>query len=299
MNKNILVFGGYGFLGLYLVQELLKRGYRVTIADLHDKDIFSKNHSYIKYIPCDISDQKQVEKVFLQGKYDTVYNLAGFANLDNAIKYPLKTIELNVIGNIHILNKCVEHGVKLFLYASSAYAMSHKGSFYGISKLASEKIVEEYNKKYNLQFVILRYGSVYSERKYDNNYIYNVVKKAVLEKTIEHGGDGNEVREYIHAADASRLSVDVIENNEYINRHIILTGSERMRRKELFEMINEILNNQIDISYKSSEYQNHYKYTPYSFEPSVSQKLVANPHIDMGQGLLECVRAVYKNERDE
>ena len=36
---------------------------------------------------------------------------------------------------------------------------------------------------------------------------------------------------------------------------------------------------------------------PYSFEPSVSRKLSANPHIDMGQGLLECVRSVHKNEK--
>jgi UDP-glucose 4-epimerase len=43
-------------------------------------------------------------------------------------------------------------------------------------------------------------------------------------------------------------------------------------------------------------YNNHYKFTPYSFEPSVSKKLIANPHIDMGQGLLECIRAVHKNE---
>jgi len=57
-------------------------------------------------------------------------------------------MELNVMGNINVLmnasNRILD--VQLFVYASSAYAMSDKGSFYGISKLTSEKIVEEYFK---------------------------------------------------------------------------------------------------------------------------------------------------------
>ena len=199
---------------------------------------------------------------------------------------------------MYILEQCVKNNISRFVYASSAYAMSNKGSFYGISKLASEKIIEEYLKKYNLPFTILRYGSVYSEKFYDNNYIYNLVKSAVFEGKINHIGDGNELREYIHAADASKLSVDVIESEDFKNLHVILTGNERMKRSDLFNMINEILNYKLEINYKNEDYHNHYNFTPYSFEPSVSRKLSANPHIDMGQGLLECVRSVYKNENN-
>ncbi|MDC6404186.1 MULTISPECIES: NAD-dependent epimerase/dehydratase family protein [Maribacter] len=288
--KEILVFGGFGFLGHYLVKELLRRQYSVTVADIAENEelIDQVTHHY-----CDISDRNQVSSIFKGQQFDIVYNLAGFANLDNAIKHPIKTMNLNVLGNMYILEECVKQKVDRFIYASSAYAMSNKGSFYGVSKLASEKIIEEYHKKYNLPFVILRYGSVYSERPYDNNYIYNLVKKAVKEKRIDHHGDGNEIREYIHAADAAKLSVDVIESDSFSNLHVILTGTERMKRLELFQMINEILNNQVEVNCSDSGYQNHYKFTPYSFEPSVSKKLTANPHIDMGQGLLECIRAVH------
>lgn len=292
--KKILVFGGFGFLGHYLVLELLRRGYKVTVADIHENE---KLESEITYVKCDITNKENVENVFENKQFDFVYNLAGFANLDTAIKYPIETIQLNVIGNMYILEQCVKNNVSRFVYASSAYAMSNKGSFYGISKLASEKIVEEYLKKYSLPFTILRYGSVYSERSYDNNYIYNLVKSAVLDGEINHNGDGNELREYIHAADASKLSVDVIESEDFKNLHVILTGNERMKRSDLFNMVKEILNDQLDINYKNDGYHNHYNFTPYSFEPSVSRKLSANPHIDMGQGLLECVRSVYKNEK--
>jgi len=292
--KKILVFGGFGFLGHYLVHELLNRGYEVTVADIHKNE---KLESKITYIKCDITSKENVENVFKNKQFEVVYNLAGFANLDTDVKYPIETIQLNVIGNMHILEQCVKNNVSRFVYASSAYAMSNKGSFYGISKLASEKIVEEYLKKYSLPFTILRYGSVYSERSYDNNYIYNLVKTAVLEGEINHNGDGNELREYIHAADASKLSVDVIESEDFKNLHVILTGNERMKRSDLFNMVKEILNDQVEIKYKNDGYHNHYNFTPYSFEPSVSRKLSANPHIDMGQGLLECVRSVHKNEK--
>lgn len=291
--KKVLVFGGFGFLGYYLVKELLGRGFDVSVADItEDKEL----QSQVGYIHCNIFNEQDVESVFETENFDIVYNLAGFANLDNAIKFPIKTINLNVVGNMYILEQCVKHKIDKYVYASSAYAMSNKGSFYGISKLASEKIIEEYHKKYDLSFVILRYGSVYSERAYDNNYIYNLVKEAVNEKSINHHGDGMEIREYIHAADAAKLSVDVIESDSFLNLHIILTGTERMKRLELFQMIKEILNGEVDVNCKNSGYQNHYKFTPYSFEPSVSKKLTANPHIDMGQGLLECVRAVHNSQ---
>lgn len=280
-------------MGYYLVNELLHRGYELTVADLVPVEELDGE---ITFCTCDIFDEKNVASVFESRDFDIVYNLAGFANMDEAVKHPIRTMNLNVIGNMYVLEQCKNRGIKKFIYASSAYAMSNKGSFYGISKLASEKIIEEYHKKYNLPFVILRYGSVYSERAYDNNYIYNLVREAVLTKKIDHHGDGKEIREYIHASDAAKLSVDVAENESLLNLHVILTGTERMQRMELFAMINEILNNEVEIHCNDSGYKNHYKFTPYSFEPSVSKKLTANPHIDMGQGLLECVRAVHKNE---
>ena len=293
--KKVLVFGGFGFLGYYLVKELLSKNYSVTVADINENVELIE---LVNYIYCDIAVKDNVEKVFAQEKYNYVYNLAGFANLDRAIENPLKTFELNVIGNIHIIEECLKNRVDKFIYASSAYAVSNKGSFYGISKLASEKIIEEYHKTQDLSFVVLRYGSVYSQRNYDNNYIYNLVKEAVINNRIDHKGDGKEIREYIHAADAAKLSVDVIESDTYDNIHVILTGTERMQRTDLFQMINEILNNKVDINFHEAGYQNHYKFTPYSFDPSVSKKLVANPHIDMGQGLLECVRSIHNEENN-
>lgn len=293
MSKKVTVFGGAGFLGSYLVEELLNRGYNTTVCDIKDMPGSYGGHSFVR---CDIMNNEEVSKAITDDT-DIVYNLAGFANLDEAVNHPYRTMELNVLGNINMLEACVDKGIDRFVYASSAYAMNNKGSFYGISKLSSEKVVEEYFKRYQLPYTILRYGSVYAETDYENNYIYNLVKHAIKKGEIIHKGDGEEVREYIHAHDAAKLSVDVIESESYKNEQVVLTGVERMKRKELFLMIQEIMDQDLNIELRDDGYENHYKFTPYTFEPSVSKKLVANPHIDMGQGLLRCIKAAYNETK--
>lgn len=286
MSKKVVIFGGNGFLGSYLLEELLVHGYEVMSADLKPSPYVADHYT----TQCDIMDTPKVCDIVMGA--DVVYNFAGYANLDDAIANPLKAMELNILGNMNILEACKKHHVKRFVYASSAYAMSDKGSFYGISKLTSEKIIEEYYKKFGLEFTIIRYGSVYGERDFSNNYIYNLVKEAMLTGMINHNGDGEEIREYIHAADVAKLAVGVIESDTFINEHIMLTGVERMHRKELFNMINEMLGNQVRINLTNDGYQNHYKTTPYAFHPVRSKKLVANPYIDMGQGILECMKDI-------
>ena len=292
MLKKVVVFGGNGFIGSYVVQELIVNGYDVISADLTTSKYVEDKY----FCSCNILDLQSVES-FVEGA-SIVYNFAGFANLDDAIENPVKALELNVMGNLNILEACKKYHVKRFVYASSAYAMSDRGSFYGISKLTSEKLVEEYYKKFGLEFTIVRYGSVYGERDYHNNYIYNLLKQSLETGEINHSGDGEEIREYIHAADVAKLAVDIIQSDKFINEHIILTGVERMQRKELFEMINEILGGSLSINLNNDGYNNHYKTTPYSFHPTRSKKLVANPYIDMGQGLLECLKDIEANNHE-
>jgi UDP-glucose 4-epimerase len=297
-SNSILVFGGSGFIGISLVRQLLKSGYKtVYIADIKSPE---EQVEGVVYLPCDITSEELIQEVFETSKPSVVYNLAGFANLDNSIKYPKRTMELNVIGNINLLEASSNFNVQLFVYASSAYAMSDKGSFYGISKLTSEKIVEEYFKKYDLNFAILRYGSIYAAADFDNNYLYQLVQSAIETGSIVHNGDGEEIREYVHVKDVSELSVQVMEDRSLWNSALMLTGNERMRRKELFEMIQEIIgNSKLEIHYLDDGYTSHYKFTPYSFQGTSAKKITANPHYDMGQGILECVQKVMETREYE
>ncbi|MGE4317344.1 MAG: NAD-dependent epimerase/dehydratase family protein [Deferribacterales bacterium] len=295
MSKNVVIFGGSGFLGCYVAEELIKRGYGVTVADIRMSEYLPKK---CVFVPCDILDRQKVSEL-ITDDISYVYNFAGMANLDKAVSMPVETIESNIMGNLNILEGCRDKNIDRYVYASSAYALSDKGSFYGVSKLASEKLTEEYFRAYGLKFTIIRYGSVYGERAYENNYLYSVLKSAITDKKIVHDRDGQEVREYIHAQDAAVMSADIIESEKYANEHIILTGIERMKRVELFIMIKEILNNEVDIKLNHELNDHHYKITPYSFHPSVCKKLVPNPYIDMGQGILDCIKEIHSQGEED
>lgn len=289
--KKVIVFGGSGFLGSYVADELSKRNYEVTVADLKKSIYLKKEQSFVK---CDILNLEKV-KLLVSGN-DIVYNFAGLADLNKAIKMPLQTVKLNITGNLNVLEACKEAQIKRFVYASSAYAFNTKGSFYGISKHASEKLVEEFFNQYQLKYTIIRYGSLYGERADETNYIFKLLKHAIEFKEIILKGDENEAREYIHAADAAKLSVDIVESDDFVNSHLILTGIERLRRKDLFTMVQEILREPIEIKRVDPNYLGHYKVTPYEYLPISSKKLVANPFIDMGQGLVDCVKAICRHK---
>ena len=289
--KKVVVFGGGGFLGSYVAEELLRRGYDIIVADLLDqnKSINKKN-----FVKVDILNIKDVIKVLKDVSY--VYNFSAIAEIDQATQNPIKTLEVNVMGNLNILEACRQVGsIDRIIYASSAYALSNYGSFYGISKQSSEKLTEEYYKNYKLKYTIIRYGSLYGERASNNNYIYKLLKSAIENGELTYKGDDDDLREYIHAADAARLSVDIIEDQQYENENIILTGTERLKRIELVTMINEIMGNTLKVNRSSDKNIGHYRITPYSYTPSVAKKLIANPFIDLGQGLLKCIQEINKD----
>lgn len=294
-QKKVVVFGGAGFIGSYIVDELLRRNYKVVIADIREEKY---KHDRATFVKCDIRNRDEIAAV-ITPDIDYVYNFAGFANLEQAIQHPVTAINLNIMGNLYILDELrKKSNIERYIYASSAYALNDKGSFYGISKLASEKLIEEFYKQYGLKYTILRYGSIYSERNFDNNYVYSLIKEIIENHKVVHKGDGNEIREYIHAADVARMAVNIIESEEYVNQFMILTGVERMHRSELFAMIKEVLGEDFEIEYKDKEYENHYKLTPYTFQPTMSRKMISDSYIDMGQGILECIKQIKSEQED-
>lgn len=283
--KKILVTGGFGFIGSYVTRDLLSKGYKVLVADI----IEDQKIDGAEFAKCDLRSEDDLKGVF-EYEFDTVIHLAGFSNLREAKNNPSLTIALNTLATTQILELCIKKGVSKFIYGSSAYANSSKGSFYGISKLASEKIIEEFHEKYKLNYNILRYGSVYSEMASDNNYVYNLIKNAFEKGEINHSSDGMELREYIHASDVSRLTLKVLENEDFNNQSFILTGLEQFSRLQLFQMIKEISGEPIKIITANKKDDNQYNLSPYSFQASRAKKLIANPQIDLGQGLLEIIR---------
>ena len=286
-----IVFGGSGLIGSHVADRLTEAGYDVTIFDLKPSPYLLPGQ---EIIIGDILDKKAVFDA-VKG-CDYIYNFAGMADLDAATTEPLRTIEQNIVGTAILLEATLKSRAKRFIQASTIYVYSDTGGFYRCSKQAAELYVEEYNRKFGLEYTILRYGTVYGPRADSRNSIYRYLKQALDEGRIDCGGTGDETREYIHVRDAAQLSVDILAD-KYRNKQVIITGHHPMRLRDMLYTIREILSNRIEINFEASKSDTpHYNITPYSFVPKIGRKLVTHEYVDMGQGLLECISEIYDQD---
>lgn len=289
MSKGlVVVYGGSGFLGSHVADALSDAGYRVRIFDLVRSPYLRADQ---EMVVGDLMDQPAVMRAAEGCLY--VYNFAGIADINDAKDRPTETAALNIVGNVHALEAARCAGVQRFVFASSVYVYSESGSFYRASKQSAERFVEAYHERYGLNYTILRYGSLFGRRADDRNGIYRLLKQAIDNRAIVYNGNLESMREYIHVTDAARLSVQILEAS-YANRHIILTGHERMMVKNLLQMIAEMLPGGVEIKVSDRQVYGHYAMTPYAFHPKVGHKLVATDYVDLGQGLLDCLAELHE-----
>lgn len=283
------VFGGSGFLGSHVCDLLSEQGYKVVIFDKKKSKWMKKNQ---KMIVGDINNQKDVKKGILGSRI--VYNFAGLADIDACKKSPKDTIIQNILGNANILEQSVKQNVKRYVFASSMYVYSREGSFYRCSKKSSEMYLEEYSKIYNIKYTILRYGSLYGPRSGANNGLHRIVSKAIKSKKLYYEGNLNSLREYIHVKDAANLSIKVLDK-KYVNKKVILTGSQNIKMSDLMLMVGEILNlRNKKIYFSKNKRITHYDITPYAFDDDLTYKLNSKLNIDLGQGILNLIKDIKK-----
>jgi UDP-glucose 4-epimerase len=286
--KKILVIGGSGFLGSHVADDLSNRGYEVTIFDIQKSKFLRKDQ---KMVLGSVLDAQLLEKN-IKGK-NFVYHFAGIADIHEATLDPVQTVNINVLATTNILDLCVKYKIKRFMYASTIYVYSNHGSFYKTSKQCSELIIENYTETYNIKATIMRYGSLYGKRANHFNSIMKMIKQAIEEKKIVRSGNGKEVRDYIHIEDAAKISGDLLKSKEKIE-YVMITGNQTMKIKEIVNMINEMMNNELEISYTNESGDEHYQITPYNFKPNVARKYNVDYTHDLGQGILECVYDIYQ-----
>tara|TARA_R110002073_G_scaffold44428_6_gene123115 strand:- start:1629 stop:2573 length:945 start_codon:yes stop_codon:yes gene_type:complete len=288
-NETVIVFGASGFLGSHVADALTNAGYRVRLFDRSPSPFLKQGQDMI------VGDIMDLDQVIEAAKgADIVYNFAAIADIDEAHNKPIATATINVLGNTHVLEAARLANVRRFVFASTIYVYSESGSFYRASKQASECFTETYHDRYGLEYNILRYGSLYGRRSDKRNGIYRMLHEAIDEHSITYKGSGEAMREYIHVEDAARMSVQVLAP-EYANRHLILTGQERLRIKDVMTMISEIMPWPIQLNFDEANVVHHYEMTPYAFQPRIGRKLVLNEHVDLGQGLLDCLREIHKD----
>ena len=168
--KNILIFGGCGFLGSWITKALLKKNLKITIFDLRIKTDLLKNLigndlNKINFIEGDISDYEQVLKATEDMNY--ILNLAGLMTPDCSTN-PSLGAEVNVKGSINVFEAIKKNNIKFLIYTSSGGVYGNEDKYnpfpethYGAFKLAVEGMARAYFNESLISSVGLRPFVIY------------------------------------------------------------------------------------------------------------------------------------------
>ena len=281
--EKIVVVGGSGFIGSHVVDLLDRKGFKVIIFDINKSRYLKNNYTMIVG---DILDEAAIRKAVKDAS--VVYHFAGVVDIEQSYKSPLNTMNINLIGTCNVLEACRKENVRRFIFASSIYTCSSAGSFYKVSKLACEKLIEEYNKAFDLNYTILRIGSTYGPRASDLNIFKKMISQALTDGRITCKDTRDRLREYINVEDVATACVHIL-SSEYKNRHIVLKGNQMLSMGHCIDIIKELFNNEITVDFIETENHLHYNKIPYSYQPNRAVCLRLNHYHDLGDGLLDVI----------
>ncbi len=220
---NILVTGGAGFIGSHICRRLLADGHAVSVIDdfndYYDPAIKRANVASFggaaRVAGEDIRDCDAVEKLFCEGRFETVVHIAARAGVRPSVLDPQLYINTNITGTHILLAAARRHGVGRFLFASSSsvYGLAKTVPFsenlslpqtlspYAATKLAGEQLCGNYSHLFGLRTVCLRFFTVYGPGQRPDLAIHKFTDAIVRGKPIPQFGDGSTRRDYTYIDD--------------------------------------------------------------------------------------------------
>lgn len=230
-TERVLVTGGSGFVGGYVLRYLQDCGFAVTNFDL-----IEDTQSNCEFIKGSILDFDMVQKAV--DKSDIVFHFAGFSNINLVKEAPKKCIELNIMGTTNFVEAIRMKGSGRFVFASSVYVHNKNGHFYTTSKLASELICENYNRLYGLPVSVIRLGTAYGEKSRHEDVVSIFAKKAAAGEPLSIYGSGNQIRHFIHGEDIAEACLKLLQAKG-LNGTFILSSSRGTSISELAEIVSK------------------------------------------------------------
>lgn len=255
---KVLVTGGAGFIGSHTVNQLLREGYEVVCVDNFDPyydpafkrkniSIASQSENF-ELIKGDIRDGDSLVEIVREGSIDYIVHQAAQPGVRASIRDPVKSVEVNLLGTINLLQAALDSSVKKMVNASSSsvygkvvhlpFDEEHPKnpiSPYGVSKLAAEHYCELYRQLYGLHVTSLRYFTVYGPRMRPDLAIRIFVEKALGGDAIEIFGDGTRTRDFTFIDDAVGATVRALSRGD--GRAYNIGGGSRVSIDELAEKI--------------------------------------------------------------
>tara|TARA_B100000795_G_scaffold153234_2_gene114829 strand:+ start:262 stop:1245 length:984 start_codon:yes stop_codon:yes gene_type:complete len=269
-NSKVLVIGGAGFIGGFVVSELLKSDVKeVVIYDNFARGKADNIVESLKDSRCTIyplgGDVREIDILDSAMKgVDYVFHLAAMWLL-HCKDFPRTAFDVNIAGTFNVLEACVNNNIKKLIYSSSASVYgdavqvpmteSHpfnNKNFYGATKIAGEAMATAYNDKYGLEIIGLRYMNVYGPGQ-DQHAVYSGVVPIMLNK-IEEGeqpiinGDGSQAYDFIYVEDIAKSNIAALNSDVKLGYYNV--GSEvQTTIKELCDTILDLKKSDLKVKY--------------------------------------------------
>jgi UDP-glucose 4-epimerase len=269
-DSKILVIGGAGFIGSFVVTELLKHPVKeVVIYDNFARGNKQYLQEQLKDERCSIfpfgGDIRETDilDTAIQGK-DYVISLAAMWLL-HCKDYPRTAFNVNIAGTFNVFEACVKHNIKKLIWSSSASVYGdalelpmteehpfNNKNFYGASKIAGEAMATAFNDRYGLKIIGLRYMNVYGPHQ-DQTAAYTGVVPIMLNKIEANeapsiNGDGSQAYDFVYVEDVARANVQALLSDQDFGMYNV--GTEvQTTINELCEMILKLKESNLKVQY--------------------------------------------------
>src|SRR5262245_58359404 len=167
---HILVTGGAGFIAGAATRLLLANGYRVTALDNLSRGHRAAVPPGVPLVVGDLGDAALLAKLFSENKFDAVMHFAAFAEVAESMRYPERYFRNNTCATLTLLEACLAHQVRKFVFSSSCAVFGAPDSVpitedtlkrpanpYGQTKLQTEIMLDWFHRIHGLRYAVLRY----------------------------------------------------------------------------------------------------------------------------------------------
>ena len=270
-NARVLVIGGAGFIGGFVVSELLKHPVKeVVIYDNFARGKQDNIDVALLDTRCSIfplgGDVRETDILDAAMKdMDYVFHLAAMWLL-HCKDFPRTAFDVNIAGTFNVLEACVNNNIKKLIASSSASVYGdavqvpmtedhpfNNKNFYGSTKIAGEAMCTAFNDRYGLEVISLRYMNVYGPGQ-DQHAVYSGVVPIMLNKIDENqapqiNGDGSQAYDFIYVEDVARCNISALESDVKHGNYNV--GTEvQTTIKELCDTILELKKSSLEVVYK-------------------------------------------------
>jgi UDP-glucose 4-epimerase len=256
-DSVILVTGGAGFIGSYVVEELLPlQPRKIIIIDNLIRGSYANMKNFIKnplieFHKADMRDLLLLEKC-ISGT-DFVFHMAAL-RINSCAANPEEGFEVMLRSTFDVANLCVKHKVKKVIYSSSAsvYGLAehfptpetdnpyNNQTFYGAAKMWGEQLFRSYKFMYGLDYVALRYFNAYGPRMdTDGKYTEVMIKWLDCIRDDRNPlifGDGSTTMDFVYVKDIAKSNVAALQSG-ITDEAFNIGNNEETSLKQLLEVL--------------------------------------------------------------